>query len=157
MNATFRPRKVRLVAVPLAVLLVGIFVLIGVLLSGDGTGVYFRLPDQIAMGCVGLLLALGVLMFTRPRVCADSAGIEVRNLLGTTRYPWQMVRAVSFPDGAAWARLELPADEYVSIMAVQAVDGAYAVTAVRTLRGLLRDSSDGVVHIPDSGDVPVTS
>ena len=30
---------------------------------------------------------------------------------------------VSFPDGARWARLDLPDDEYVPVLAIQAVDG----------------------------------
>jgi hypothetical protein len=46
------------------------------------------------------------------------------------------VLSVSFPDGAAWARLELPEDEYISVMAVQAVDREYAVSSVRALREL---------------------
>jgi hypothetical protein len=66
--------------------------------------------------------------------------IEVRNLLGSTRYAWSDVRGLSFPDGAAWARLELPADEYVSVMAVQSADGARAVTAMRALRALHKDA-----------------
>jgi Bacterial PH domain len=46
------------------------------------------------------------------------------------------VLAVTFPDGASWARLDLPDDEYVPVLAVQAVDGTRAVTAMRQLRAL---------------------
>ncbi|GAA3431103.1 PH domain-containing protein [Kutzneria kofuensis] len=138
---TFRPRRVRFVAVPAAIGLVALFAVIAVLLRNTPTGAYFELSDQIAMGLVGVLLACGVLLLTRPRVRAQAEWIEVRNLLGSTRYAWTDVRGLSFPDGSAWARLELPADEYVSIMAVQAADGARAVTAMRTLRALYKDAT----------------
>ena len=66
---------------------------------------------------------------TLPRVRADADGVEVRNV-GWPRYlPWELVRAVSFPDGASWARLDLPDHEYVPVLAVQAVDGMRAVSA----------------------------
>jgi Bacterial PH domain len=138
---TFRPRKVRAVAIPLAVVLVALFVVIAVLLRNTPTGAYFQLSDQIAMAFVGVLLACAVLLLTRPRVRADAGGIEVRNILGATWYPWTVVRSVSFPDGSAWARLELPSDEYVSVMAVQAADGDRAVAAVRALRALHKQDS----------------
>jgi hypothetical protein len=49
---------------------------------------------------------------------------------------------VSFPDGQPWARLELPSDEYVPIVAIQAADGELAVTAIRELRALHRKYHD---------------
>ena len=101
---------------------------------------FFRTADQVAMVGVGVLLAAGVLLFTRPRVRADAETIEVRNIYGTTRYPWSSVEALSFPDGASFARLELPDDEYVSIMAIQSTDGERAVRAMRALRKLYRAS-----------------
>ena len=137
---TFRPRRVRFVAVPVALGLVAVFVVIAILLRNTPTGAYFELSDQVAMAMVGVLLACGVLLLTRPRVRAQEEWIEVRNLLGSTRYRWSEVRGLSFPDGSAWARLELPADEYVSVMAVQAADGARAVTAMRALRALYKDA-----------------
>lgn len=137
---TFRPRRVRFVAVPVAIGLVALFVVIAILLRNTPTGAYFYTSDQVAMALVGVLLACGVLLLTRPRVRAQAEWIEVRNLLGSSRYSWDEVLGLSFPDGAAWARLELPADEYVSIMAVQAADGARAVTAMRALRALYKES-----------------
>ncbi|TDC99854.1 PH domain-containing protein [Saccharopolyspora terrae] len=133
-----RPRKVRRVAIPIAILLIVVFALVGTLLRNTPTGVVFNLSDQIAMGVLGLLLASGVMLLTRPRLRADADGLEVRNIIGTQRIPWQLVQGVTFPDGAPWARVELPEDEYVPIMAVQATDGDHAVTAMRSLRELRR-------------------
>ncbi|MEU4741689.1 PH domain-containing protein [Actinosynnema sp. NPDC023658] len=134
----FRPKKIRLVAGASAVFLVVVFTVVGLLLGDTPTGVIFRASDQVAMVCLGVLLACGVLLLTRPRVRADAEGVEVRNVVTAHRFTWQQVLHVSFPDGASWARLELPDDEYVSIMAVQAVDRDHAVAAVRALRELHR-------------------
>jgi hypothetical protein len=69
-------------------------------------------------------------------VRADAEGIEVRNILVTRRYAWDDVERVAFPDGASWARLDLPDDEYLAVLAIQAVDGAYAVDRIRRVRAL---------------------
>ncbi|WP_238412981.1 PH domain-containing protein [Saccharothrix deserti] len=138
----FRPKKIRLVAGVSAVFLVAVFTVVGLLLGDTPTGVIFRTSDQIAMICLGVLLACGVLLLTRPRVRADAEGVEVRNVVTAHRFAWADVLHVSFPDGASWARLELPDDEYVSIMAVQAVDRDHAVAAVRALRELHRAATN---------------
>lgn len=133
-----RPRKVRLVAGLAAAALVVTFSLLALALSGDATGVYFRVADQVSMVLLGILLAGGVLMLTRPRLRVDEAGVAVRNILGERTFPWPLVQSVSFPDGAPWARLELPDDEYAPVMAIQATDGDRAVQALRHLRALHR-------------------
>ncbi|HEU5472793.1 MAG TPA: PH domain-containing protein [Actinophytocola sp.] len=136
-----RPRRVRLVAGIAAGLLFGAFVVVAVLLKRGDTGVNFHTSDQVAMIGIGLALAAAALWPTWPRVRADRTGIEVRNMLGARRFNWDQVRHVAFPDGARWARLELPADEYVPVLAIQAMDGERAVAAMRTLRRLHRDAT----------------
>ncbi len=131
-----RPRKARGVAMAAAVVLTVVFAVVAALLRQTPTGVYFRLSDQVAMVLVGLLLAGAALLFTRPRVRAGADGVEVRNLLGTRTVPWELVIRVSFPDGAPWARLELPDDEYIAVMAIQSADGRHAVHAIRALRAV---------------------
>ena len=137
-DVVLRPKKIRKVAWACAVGLVVVFTVVGLLLGNTPTGVIFRTSDQVAMVCLGVLLAGGILLLARPRVRADAEGVEVRNVVTVHRFAWADVLHVSFPDGASWARLELPDDEYVSIMAVQAVDRDHAVTAVRALRELHR-------------------
>lgn len=131
-----RPRKARRVAVAAAAVLVVVFTVVAVLLRRTPTGVYFRFSDQVAMVLLGLLLAGAALLFARPRVRAVADGVEVRNVLTTRLVPWDLVLAVSFPDGAPWARLELPDDEYIAVMAIQATDGRRAVAAMRGLRAV---------------------
>jgi Bacterial PH domain len=131
-----RPRRVLRAAWVGAVATVAVFVAIAALLRTSDTGVYFRTADQVAMVLLGLLFAGGILLMARPRVRADARGVEVRNVAGPRYVPWEQVRAVAFPDGASWARLDLPDYEYLPVLAVQAVDGQRAVDAIRRLRAL---------------------
>lgn len=135
-----RPRRLRVVCWVSAVAVVAVCVAVGLLLSGrtSGGGTFQR-GDQAAMIGLGLLLAAGILAFARPRVDADTAGIRVRNVVGSYDLPWQVVLRVRFDDGAPWAVLDLADDETVSLMAVQAADGERAVTAVQGLRRLLAE------------------
>jgi Bacterial PH domain len=134
-----RPRKARVVCWVAAVAVVAVFALVATGLrgpTGEGRGV-FQAGDQIAMVGLGVLGALAILLFTRPRVEADSRGIRVRNVIGSYDLPWGVVRAVRFNRGAPWATLDLEDDDVVAVMAVQAADKKYAVEAVRGLRTLL--------------------
>lgn len=133
-----RPRKIRRVVIPVAAVLVVVFVVAAVLLRNTPTGVYFRLSDQLSMAALGVLLASGALLLLRPRLRAGLDGIEVRNIVSTKNFGWDEVVGISFPDGASWARLELPDDEYTPVMAIQSSDGARAVQAMRSLRDLRR-------------------
>ena len=138
-----RPRRALIMCSVLAVALLAVFVVVAVLLRTGDTGVRFQRSDQAAMVGIGILLAAGVMLFAIARVRADAEGIEVRNVLITRRFAWSDVLSVSFPDGASWARLELPDDEYHAVMAVQAVDRDRAVEAVRALRKLHRAATGG--------------
>ena len=131
-----RPRRTMIVAWVCAVVVLTLFVVVAVLLRPAETGVFFRLADQIAMAAIGALIAGGVLLLARPRVRADAAGIEVRNVLVTRTLPLDVVERVAFPDGASWARLELIGDDYLPVLAIQAVDGQRAVHGIRRVRAL---------------------
>jgi hypothetical protein len=119
-----------------AIATVVVFVAIAAVLRNSETGVYFRNADQVSMVLLGLLVAGGILLLARPRVRADARGIEVRNVAAPRYVPWELVRAVAFPDGASWARLDLPDYEYLPVLAVQAVDGQRAVDAIQRVRAL---------------------
>jgi len=132
-----RPQRLRIVCWASAAAIVVFFAVVGTALRGgtEGGG-SFNASDQLAMVGLGILLAAGVLMLTRPRVEADDRGVRVRNVIGGYDLPWSVVRAVRFDDGSPWASLELLDDETVAVLAVQANDKAYAVEAVRGLRRL---------------------
>jgi hypothetical protein len=131
-----RPRKTLWAAWVGATAVLGLFVVIAVVLRNAPTGVYFRLADQVALVLLGVFIAGGVLLLARPRVRADADGIEVRNIFITRTLPWALVDRIAFPDGASWARLDLPDDEYLPVLAIQAVDGRYAVDGITKVRAL---------------------
>jgi hypothetical protein len=112
-------------------------VAVGVLLKISSTGVIFQTADQIAMALLGVIIAGAVLLFARPRMRIGAPGVAVRNLFGYRLIPWSDVVGVTFPRGARWARVDLPDDEYVPVMAIQAVDKERAVDAMDRVRGLL--------------------
>lgn len=138
-----RPHRLVLVCRGAAAALVLVFGVVAVSLRSASAGQVFGLGDQVAMFVLGLLLAGCVLLLTRARVEADETGIRVRNVVGETVLPWQVVRAVRLDDGNAWASLDLQDDDSVSLLAVQTNDGERAVEAVLALRRLLRSAHAG--------------
>ncbi|GGM42046.1 membrane protein [Micromonospora sonchi] len=135
---TLRPRRIRLVCWSSAVVLVVLFAVIATTLTGptgNGFGTFQR-GDQLAMIGLGILFALGSLLFTRPRVEADARGIRVRNVFGSYELPWEVVRGIRFDRGAPWAALELYDDDLLPVVALQAADKQLAVDGVRALRRL---------------------
>ncbi len=138
METIARPVRIRRYVIPFALILLAALVVAGVLMRQTPTGASFGSADQVAMIVVGVILACAVLLLLRPRVRADEHGIEVRNVFQGKWFDWADVRAVSFPDGSPWARVELLADEYYPVMAIQAHDGQRAVDAMRALRAMHR-------------------
>jgi hypothetical protein len=134
-----RPHRIRLVSWVAAAVVVIVFTSVATSLRGPiGQGAAtFQAGDQWAMIGLGVLVALGVLSLTRPRVDADTERIKIRNVIGGYELPWEVVRAVRFERGAPWATLELQDDDVVAVMAVQAADKERALVAVRALRALL--------------------
>ena len=121
-----------------AALIVAAHVIVGALLKVGSSGVVFRTWDQVAIAMVGVVIACFVSLFARPRLRVGPSGVAVRNLFGYRLFPWDQVIDVSFHKGARWARLDLPDDEYVPVMAIQAVDKRRAVEAMDRVRALLR-------------------
>ena len=138
MPVTFRPHRIRIICWVAAVAVVVLFTVVSFGLSGstgDGFG-QFRAGDQGAMIGLGVLVAAGILVLTRPRVTADAEHIRIRNIVGNYDLPWQVVRAVRFDRHSPCAILELHDDDTILVQAVQAADKQYAVEGVRALRAL---------------------
>jgi Bacterial PH domain len=138
-TVVYRPKRIRWVAGIGAGAVVVLFTAVSFGLHGsagfEDSGTFQR-GDQAAMIGLGVLIGLGFLALTRPRVWADADGIKIRNVIGGYQLPWSVVRAVRFDRSAAWATLELLDDDMVSVHALQAADKDYAVDGVRTLRAL---------------------
>jgi Bacterial PH domain len=132
-----RPHLTPYFAYGAALLILIAHIAVGALLKIGSTGVVFQTADQVAIALLGAVIAGAVLMFARPRLRVGAAGVAVRNLVGYKVIPWDLVVGVSFPQGARWARVDLPDDEYVPVMAIQAVDKERAVDAMDRVRDLL--------------------
>jgi hypothetical protein len=126
----------RLACAVLAVAVVVAMVVAALALTSSDGVVNYRTSDQYGMAVLGLLLGAGIVWLGRSRVDADAEGIRFRNVALTHHLPWQAVRAVRFDRKSAWASLLLENDDEVSLLAVQAVDGERAVSAVEGLRRL---------------------
>jgi hypothetical protein len=136
-DAELRPHLTPLFVYAAAFLVAATHIVVGFLLKMGSSGVIFQTADQVAMAILGLVIAGGILLFARPTLRIGAAGLSVRNLLGYRLIPWSEVVGVSFPPGGRWARVDLPDDEYVPVMAIQAVDKDRAVDAMDTVRSLL--------------------
>lgn len=138
-----RPHRLTLVCRAVAALVLAFFGGLAVVLpqsaSGDQT---YGLGDQIGFAGIGLLLAVGVLAFTRFRVQADETGIWVRNVGADRFFPWGVVVAIDVPAGSAWAMLELHDDETVALLALQTHDGQATIDSVLALRKLRQTATD---------------
>jgi hypothetical protein len=120
-----------------AFLIAAAHIAVGFLLKIGSSGVIFRTADQVAIGLLGVIIGCLVLLFARPRLRVGPDGLAVRNLLAYRLIPWSDVVDVSFPRGARWARVDLPDDEYIPLMAIQSVDKERAVDAMDRVRALL--------------------
>jgi hypothetical protein len=136
-DVEIRPHLTPYFAYGAAALILAAHVTVGALLKIASTGVIFQTADQVAIALLGVVIAALVLMFARPRIRVGAQGIAVRNLLAYRLIAWADVVDVSFHPGARWARVDLPDDEYVPVLAIQAVDKERAVEAMETVRGLL--------------------
>ncbi len=133
-----KPHLTPIFAYGAAALILAVHVVVGVLLKASSTGVIFRTADQVAIAALGAVIAAFVCLFARPRLRVGPAGVAVRNLFGYRLFPWNQVLGVSFHPGARWARLDLPDDEYIAVMAVQAADKRRAVESMDRVRALVR-------------------
>lgn len=120
-----------------AIAIVTIHVVVSFLLTIRASGVIFRTYDRVAVVVLGLIVAGAMLLLTRARVRVGESGVSVRNALGDRLIPWSQVVGVTFPPGKRWARLELPDDEYIPLVAIQSADKEDAVEAMRAIRALL--------------------
>ena len=131
-DAVFFPRVLSRAARVVAAIIAVAGVTVAVF-NNRSSGAVLRTADQIAMAGIALVIAGAVLVVTRPRLKVGAAGLAVRNLLDYRVIPWAQVVDFSFPPGRRWARIDLPADEYVPVVAVQSVDREHAVSAMETV------------------------
>ncbi len=132
-----RPIASARLAVVAAILVVAGFTVCAILLPTSTDGVSFSPADQVGIGGSGLLVGIGILSITRPRLRADVSGVDTRPFFGGYRHvDWDLVLAVEFPPKARFARLVLPGDELIALYAVQRGDAERSVVVMQQLRAL---------------------
>lgn len=134
---TISSRRLRVYALVLIPIIMAVHIFMAWQLSLEFTGAAITGIDYLAFPGVGLVISVLVwLALSRPRVRVNSDGVEVRNIIGTRFYYWELIYGLTFPEGARMARLELPEFEYMPLWAIQAADGKDALEAVRKFRAL---------------------
>ena len=127
----------RKVAIIWIILVMAAHLFMGFTVGLSFTGATVTTIDKFAFPGVGVVISiLSWLALTRPRLRANSDGVEIRNILGTRFYPWQVIYGLSFPEGSRMARIELPDFEYVPVWALQSGDKQDVITKVRSFRDL---------------------
>lgn len=127
----------RKVAIVWIILVMAAHLFMGFTVGLSFTGATVTTIDKFAFPGVGVVISiLSWLALTRPRLRANSDGVEIRNILGTRFYPWQVIYGLSFPEGSRMARIELPDFEYVPVWALQSGDKQDVITKVRSFRDL---------------------
>jgi PH (Pleckstrin Homology) domain-containing protein len=140
---TARPVRSARIAIVAAAVVVGVLGTVAVILPGTADGVSFTGPDQFGVAGVGVLIAIGILAFVRPRLRADASGVDTKGFFGGYRHvDWDLVVAVEFPPKVRFARLVLPGDELIPLYAVQRGDGERSVVVMDGLRALHAQSRE---------------
>lgn len=135
---TARPVVSARIAWAAAAFVLAVFIVVAILQPSDNAGATFGTKDQIGTGVLGLLIASGFWLLTRPRLIADATSVRTRSFAGNYRtIPWQYIVDVQFPSNARFARLVLPGEEVLALYAVQRLDRERSVTVMRGLRALL--------------------
>ncbi|MFW0790509.1 PH domain-containing protein [Gordonia sp. CPCC 205333] len=137
----YTPRLMPRVAVVVAVVVVIVHVIFAALLTIENTGPDVGLSDQIGIGLVGVVEACAILLLTRARLRLGPNGIGVRNVLSEQFFRWDAIEGLVYPEGNFCARLLLPSDEHIPVLAVQARDHDRAVAAMERFRDSETDFS----------------
>ena len=135
---TARPVVSARIAWSAAAVVLIVFVIVAIVQPTENAGATFGTKDQIGTGILGLLIASGFWLLTRPRLIADAESVRTRSFAGNYRtIPWQYIVDVQFPNNARFARLVLPGEEVLALYAVQRLDKERSVAVMRGLRALL--------------------
>ena len=119
-QATFRPRRGRILPLVMAGVAVVVCTIVAI---GMGAAGEWQVGDQLALVGLGLAMAAFLGRYASIKAVPDGAGLRVRNLMLTRTVTWDEVIEVRFPDGAPWVTLELDDGDELAVMAIQRADG----------------------------------
>src|SRR5699024_183241 len=118
-------------------ILIPVHLFMRIMLDVEVTGAYITFIDKLAFPGIGIVLfIIAWLALNRPRLRANSDVVEVRNIIATRFFPWEVIYGMSFSECSRMAHIELPSFEYVQVWAIQSGDKEAAIAATRQFREL---------------------
>ncbi|MFG3440473.1 PH domain-containing protein [Nonomuraea sp. NPDC047897] len=134
---TWRPRRGRIVAYGVAVLIV-----VGAVVMAIYIAEPFMLPDRIAIVAFGCLVAFVLHLLGRVRVEADEEGVTLVNAVRTHRYTWPEVLDVTFLVGDPWPRIDFSDGRTIGAMGIQGSEKEAARRATAELAALIHERGE---------------
>jgi hypothetical protein len=135
-STTFRPFGIRIAAVVLGALLLGVTAGIWLAFPQDVRD-QFTTFQRVTVLAFGVAAAAAIFALARSRIEARSDGLLAVNGYSSHFYPWQEVAGVTLRAGGPWAILELADGSTAPAMGIQGSDGSRAVAQVKKLRVIL--------------------
>lgn len=148
-DLVYRPRRLVLWSAVAAVVVLLIHAVFAYLLTKEHLDIFGRRftfgdngvrnigsADQWAIMAIGIVVAGGILLLTRPRLRVGASGVAVRNLIGERHFGWDEIVGITYPERGSSAWLEFPMDEHIPVLAVRVGDGEAAVVVMERIREL---------------------
>lgn len=135
MPVTFRPWLATWVLAGLAICVAMSLVALAILLEGVGV------RDRWGFVGLAVLVVVGLGFLARPRLRADTDGLEVVNVWRRRRLAWGEVVAVRLGPGDPWLVLDLDDGSTAAAMGVQSADGARGRRVAAQVAALVADHS----------------
>ena len=139
---TWRPLGVRVSGVLFGAVLVIVSAVSWISLPAEIQQV-FTTFQRVTMLLLALVAFSAWYALVRSRVVAEQDRLIVVNGFKRREFDWPQVVAANLGRGAPWASLDLADGTTVPAMGIQGSDGARARTAIRQLRGLVRQPPTG--------------
>lgn len=145
--AVMRPKRGRIVAIVLAVVVFVAFSYAAITVPGrQGEKGDWSILDRAMIFALGAAIAWFIWRFATIKAIPAQDGIVVRNLLITRRLAWPEIVRMQFGGAAPWAHLDLIDADTVAVMAIQKADGPYGQALASRLAAL--------VHVHSSAAEP---
>lgn len=144
LDAPFRPRRGRAVALGMGAAVLVVFVGVALLIPGPAAGGSWGSGDRLMLVAFGAAIAALLWRYGSIKAVPTGDGITVRNLIHTRTLSWAEIERVRFPDGDPWVSLDLVDTDIVAVMAVQRADGEFGQGEAQRLATLIVTRRDGV-------------
>ncbi len=143
LDAPFRPRRGRAVALGMGAAVLLVFIGVAVLIPGPAAGGSWAAGDRLLLVAFGVAIAALLWRYGSIKAVPAEHGITVRNLILTRTISWAEIERVRFPDGDPWVSLDLVDTDIVAVMAVQRADGEFGQGEAQRLATLVVMRRDG--------------